>query len=70
MGKGPPYTRTTKERFVPDVWASSRRLDRAFDGKTNEERRLIVSGGDRVQYALGMLGVEEDFENLDLDNDE
>jgi hypothetical protein len=31
---------------------------------------LIISGADRVHYALGMLGVEEDFENLDLDNDD
>lgn len=29
---------------------------------------MVVSGGDRVYYALGILGVEEDFETLDLDN--
>lgn len=60
----------TEERILPDLMNDSRRIDRAFQGKTNEEKRLVVSGTDRVHYALGMLGVEEDFENLDLDNEE
>jgi len=70
LGKGPPYIRTSEERFVPDIWSNSRRIDRAFMGKTNEEKRLVIEKSDRVHYALGILGVEEDFENLDLDNEE
>lgn len=67
LGKGPLYTRTKEERVVPDIWSSSRRIDRAFDGKTSEERRLVIERSDRVHYAMGMLSLEEDFENLDLD---
>ena len=70
LGRGPPYTRTSQERVTPDKWTSSRRIDRALDGKTNDEMRLVVHRSDRVHYALGLLGVEEDFENLDLDNDD
>lgn len=70
LGRGPPYVRTSEERVVPDIWSSSRRIDRALEGKTNEERRLVIQRSDRVHYALGILGVEGDFENLDLDNDE
>ena len=39
-------------------------------GLSNEEKRLVIEKADRVHYALGILGVQEDFENLDLDNDE
>jgi len=48
----------------------SRRIDRALEGKTNNERQLVIGRSDRVHYALGLLSVEEDFENLDLDNNE
>lgn len=68
LGKGPPYTRTKEERVVPDIWSSSRRIDRAFDGKTSEERRLVVERSDRVHLAMGVLSLEEDFESLDLDS--
>jgi hypothetical protein len=70
LGKGPPYTRTTEERVVPDIWSSSRRIDRALSGLNVEERRLVIERSDRVHYALGVLSVQEDFENLDLDGDE
>ena len=66
---GPPYTRTSEEKAVPDIWSSSRRIDRALEGKTNE-RQLVIGRSDRAHYALGVLSIEEDFENLDLDNDE
>ncbi|KAH6663471.1 hypothetical protein B0J14DRAFT_661984 [Halenospora varia] len=39
------------------------------NGGMGREGRLVVSGSDRVHYALGVLGLEEDFERLDLDND-
>lgn len=68
LGKGPPYTRTREERVVPDIWSSSRRIDRAFDGKTSEERRLVFDRSDRVHYAMGILSLDEDFEKLDIDS--
>jgi hypothetical protein len=70
LGRGPPYNRTSEERVTPDVWNTSRRIDRALEGKTNAEKRFVIDKSDRVHYALGILGVEQDFENLDLDNDE
>ena len=70
LGRGPPYTRTTEKRVVTDIWTTSRRVDRAFQAKGVEEEKLIVARTDRVHYALGLLGVEEDFENLDLDEEE
>jgi hypothetical protein len=69
LGKGPQYTRSKEERVVPDIWSNARRIDRAFSGKTNEEKRLMIERSDRVHYALGVLGLQEDFENLYLDND-
>jgi hypothetical protein len=32
--------------------------------------RLLVRETDRAHYALGLLGVEEDFENLNVENDQ
>lgn len=54
---------------IPDLWSPSRRIDRAFYGLNNEERRMIIQRPDRVQYALALLGVQEDFENLNLDDE-
>ena len=67
LGKGPVYVRTKDERVVPDIWGSLRRIDRALEGKTSEERRMVIEKSDRVQYALGVIGLEGDFEGLDLE---
>lgn len=66
-GKGPAYTRMTDEGSHPEIGTYRRRIDHAFEGKNNEERRLVLSAKDRVHYGLGVLGLEEDFETLDLD---
>jgi hypothetical protein len=65
-GKGPPYTRSVDDGLVPSVVPMSRRIDRAFIGKTNAERRLELEKPDRAHYALGVLGLEEDFQGLDV----
>jgi hypothetical protein len=70
MGKGPPYNKTFEENLVPDLWISSRRIDRALVGLSAEDRRLTIEQSERVHYALGVLSIQEDFENLDLDGDE
>ena len=67
LGKGPVYVRTKDERVVPDIWSGLRRIDRALEGKTSEEKRMVIEKDDRVQYALGVLGLEEDFEGMDLE---
>jgi hypothetical protein len=70
LGRGPPYIRTSEERVVPDIWNSSRRVDRFAEGRSSQDGQLVIEKADRVHYALGLLSIEEDFENLDLDNDE
>jgi hypothetical protein len=70
LGRGPPYTRTAEEIVVPDIWSHSRRIDKALSGLNSEERRCAIKNSDRVHYALGMLSVQEDFENMDLDGEE
>jgi hypothetical protein len=46
------------------------RETQASSSQDNPERRLVISGNstkvDRVHYALGLLGVEEDFEDLEF----
>jgi hypothetical protein len=54
---------------VPDIWASGRRVDRATADR-NPENRLVVRDRDRAYYALGVLGLEDDFEKLEMDDDE
>jgi hypothetical protein len=70
LGRGPPYTRTTGEYLVSETWVSNtRRVDRAIQRTNTADGRLVVQETERVHYALGLLGVEEDFDNLKLDND-
>ncbi|EPE31307.1 Zn2/Cys6 DNA-binding protein [Glarea lozoyensis ATCC 20868] len=51
-----------------DIWNTGRRIDRAFLGKSELERRGLLKEGGRVHYALGVLGVESDFEGLGLED--
>lgn len=66
-GQGPPYTRVTEERMQKDIWANGRRVDRATQDRDGNNQ-LVVSKTDRVFYALGVLGLEHDFENLDVED--
>jgi hypothetical protein len=72
LGHGPRYQRTTKERVIPNIWNSALRVNRPSEMTShpsqNAEKRVVISRPDRLHYALGMLGVDEDFEHLDLDN--
>ncbi len=64
LGRGPVYKRTGEEKKVTDIGTSSRRIDRAFSGKSVEERRMVLEKSDRVHYALGILGLHVDFDKL------
>jgi len=55
--------------LLPDICITSRRIDRAFEGKSPQERRNMIRGTDRVHYALGLLGLDEDFVGLDVGDD-
>lgn len=66
MGKGPYYERSPDDAAIPANYPSSRRIDRAFIGKSSEERKTELERPDRVHYALGVLGLEEDLQGLDI----
>lgn len=74
MGKGPSYEREYEPHEVmhtrESVWDNARRIDRViqeidYNGDANE-RRIVVARADRAHYALGLLGVEDDMEYLEL----
>ncbi|KAI9810940.1 MAG: hypothetical protein M1832_001093 [Thelocarpon impressellum] len=66
-GRGPPYTRTLNPLAHDDRMAGRRRDD-SRPPKDNTDRRLVtVNAGTRVHWAVGILGVEEDLENLGLE---
>lgn len=69
LGKGPPYTRPSDINLnhPPSIWDNPRRIDeriRELDGR--EEGRLVLAKSEQAHYALGLLGVEQDLERLEL----
>lgn len=73
-GRGPPY-RSPEGLFPAEpssVWVNPRRLDRAIRehnglGVSGQaEQRLVLHKSEQAHYALGILGVEQDLERLDL----
>jgi hypothetical protein len=74
MGRGPPYTRMASQSQPQEsIWTSARRIDRRIqelqensmaDGMS--DRRVALPMTERAHYALGVLGVEADFQNLEL----
>lgn len=77
LGRGPPYS--SPDGLLPveasSVWVNPRRLDRAIrehsgpDGM-NSEQRLVLHKSEQAHYAIGLLGVEQDLERLDLKENE
>ncbi|KAB8303416.1 hypothetical protein EYC80_004843 [Monilinia laxa] len=69
MGRGPPYERTKDERATPQEWNPARDLERTtLRDQHAPDQRVVISTQERIHYALGVLGVQDDFENLDLDS--
>lgn len=72
LGRGPPYTRT-EGRLIPltsqDEGRQTRRIDLAMQQVNAVGEKFKVQETDRAHYAMGLLGVEEDFEKLALEND-
>jgi hypothetical protein len=48
----------------------SRRIDHVLLGRKSDNIMLKVTRADRVHYALGLLGVEDDLKNLDFEGDD
>ncbi|KAI4204822.1 MAG: hypothetical protein LQ350_000888 [Teloschistes chrysophthalmus] len=68
MGKGPPYTRTMNATAKDDRVSGRSRDPNLGPPKDNNDRRFItMNPGTRVYWALGILGAEEDMEQLKLD---
>lgn len=72
MGRGPEYTRVVRVQTdrAESIWRSERRLDAFMHQQQDGGSRVIVSRSDRAQYALGLLGAEEDLAKLDLRDDD
>ncbi|CAG9937153.1 unnamed protein product [Clonostachys rosea f. rosea IK726] len=68
MSRGPAYERTINPNATDDsVWKTARRIDRRIqEVEQGEETRLVLARVERAHYALGLLGVEDDLEFLDL----
>lgn len=67
MGRGPPYERSVYFDVDSNVnWDTSRRIERRIYEADRGAKRVVVARADRAHYALGLLGVEEDMEVLEL----
>ncbi|KAL9043825.1 MAG: hypothetical protein Q9214_002997 [Letrouitia sp. 1 TL-2023] len=68
-GKGPPYTRTMNAAAKDDRVSGRSRKPNQGPPKDNNDRRFItVNPGTRVYWALGILGAEEDMQQLKLND--
>ena len=68
LGKGPPYVRTMNKNARDDRVAGRSREDE-YKGppKDNNDRRFVhVNPGTRVYWAMGILSVEEDMEQMKI----
>ncbi|KAI0132752.1 hypothetical protein BJ170DRAFT_700503 [Xylariales sp. AK1849] len=73
MGRGPPYTRDPdiNADFTPEIPGSSRRIDRRIrEVRVDEHGRIVLAKEEKAHYALGLLGVQEDLERLDLETED
>ena len=70
-GRGPPYFRTAERKTTPNMsdeeLRRTRRIDDAIRAKGG---KVKVQKTERAHYALGLLGFEDDFEKMDLENEE
>ncbi|KAF7886892.1 uncharacterized protein EAF02_003539 [Botrytis sinoallii] len=67
MGRGPPYTRTRDERVSPQVVNVTRNGERvAMQQRQATDQGFVISTHQRIHYAIGILGVQDDLNNLDL----
>lgn len=73
MGRGPPYTRYVEQAPVSDIWnRAGQRIDRmlASVGETTHVHPQDTAISGRVQFAHGLIGVEEELGLLELQSDD
>jgi hypothetical protein len=66
MGRGPPYQKADKVVMMEDLSYRGRKVDAMLLSINASERRLKAGSTHRVHYALGVMGIDEDLESLDL----
>ncbi|KAK6828625.1 hypothetical protein PG987_011966 [Apiospora arundinis] len=73
MGRGPPYEppanfdRSDPSVSAPSIWGQPRSIsDRIQEVSADESNKLVLAKSERAFYALGLLGVEDQLEKLDL----
>ncbi|KAI1852567.1 hypothetical protein JX265_013026, partial [Neoarthrinium moseri] len=80
-GHGPAYTRVGGElakrpsvsadhHKKPAVWGNPRRIDQRIQevGGEDGHGKLVLAREEKAHYALGIIGVQEDLERLDLES--
>ncbi|KAH6659703.1 hypothetical protein BKA67DRAFT_25187 [Truncatella angustata] len=72
-GRGAPYTRSVDHDAImtahlrrPSLWGNPRRIDQRI--LEIEDEKWVLDKEDKTHYALGIIGVQEDLEKLDLDS--
>lgn len=48
----------------------SRRIDKALREMSEGDTKIVVHETDRAHYAIGLLGFEDDFDKMVLENEE
>ncbi|KAK7981873.1 hypothetical protein PG996_009559 [Apiospora saccharicola] len=73
LGQGPPYSppenldRSDPSVGAPSIWGQPRSIQsRIQEVSADEANKLVLAKSERAFYALGLLGVQEDLEKLDL----
>jgi hypothetical protein len=68
MGRGPLYVRLEdRGPGAPgSIWDNPRRIDERIRELDDREERLVLAKTEQTHYALGLLGVEQDLNKLDL----
>lgn len=54
------------DRERPSVWGNPRRIGKRL--QEIEDVKWVVEKEEKAYYALGIIGVQEDMEKLDLDS--
>lgn len=72
MGRGAPWTRISRADNGNDGSGNignQRMIDKALLEQGSSSEKFVIQPKDRAQFALGVLGIEEDLDNLDLKNE-
>lgn len=74
LGRGPPYHSPPElgPLFPDSVWNRPRGVDRRIQElEANRlERRLVLAKSEQAHYAMGLLSVEQDLDQLEIDDGE